>query len=132
MATTHSTTCVSSMLNSLKLDGAFVRNNLNSKIDFSLAGKLSRLCQDLGILMLAEFVESRETMEALQKMGVDYAHSYYLGVPTPRMKQLMPSRPATPAVPSNAVHPPRNHAVKLGANVHFIHPLIAAQPLFGS
>lgn len=69
----------------VKLDGAFVRNIMNSKVDCALVSNLSRLCQDLGILMVAEFVESREIMEALQKMGVDYAQGFYLGVPTPRM-----------------------------------------------
>jgi diguanylate cyclase (GGDEF)-like protein len=69
----------------VKLDGAFVRNIMNSKVDYSLVNNLSRLCQDLGILMVAEFVESREIMEALQNMGVDYAQGFYLGVPTPRM-----------------------------------------------
>lgn len=69
----------------VKLDGAFVRNILNSKVDFALVRNLSRLCQDLGIQMVAEFVESREIMEALQQMGVDYAQGYYLGLPTPRM-----------------------------------------------
>ena len=69
----------------VKLDGAFVRNIMNSKVDYSLVNNLSRLCQDLDILMVAEFVESREIMEALQKMGVDFAQGFYLGVPTPRM-----------------------------------------------
>ena len=69
----------------VKLDGAFVRNILNSRVDFALVRNLSRLCQDLGIRMVAEFVESREIMSALQEMGVDYAQGYYLGVPTPRM-----------------------------------------------
>jgi EAL domain-containing protein (putative c-di-GMP-specific phosphodiesterase class I) len=36
--------------------------------------------------MVDEYVESREIMEELQKMGVDYAQGYYLGVPTPRMR----------------------------------------------
>ncbi len=69
----------------VKLDGAFVRNIMNSKIDYTLVSNLSHLCQDLGILMVAEFVESREIMEALQNMGVDFAQGFYLGVPTPRM-----------------------------------------------
>lgn len=65
----------------VKLDGAFVRNILNSKVDHALVGNLSRLCQDLGILMVAEFIESKEIMEAIQAMGVDYAQGYYLGLP---------------------------------------------------
>jgi diguanylate cyclase (GGDEF)-like protein len=69
----------------VKLDGAFVRNILNSKIDNALVSNLSRLCQDLGILMVAEFIESREIMEAIQAMGVDYAQGYYLGLPASSM-----------------------------------------------
>ncbi|HZW26400.1 MAG TPA: bifunctional diguanylate cyclase/phosphodiesterase [Gallionella sp.] len=69
----------------VKLDGAFVRNILNSKIDYALVNNLSRLCQDLNILMVAEFIESKEIMEAIQAMGVDYAQGYYLGLPASGM-----------------------------------------------
>jgi len=69
----------------VKLDGAFVRNILNSKVDHALVGNLSRLCQDLGILMVAEFIESKEIMEAIQAMGVNYAQGYYLGLPASSM-----------------------------------------------
>lgn len=69
----------------VKLDGAFVRNVLNSRIDHALVSNLSRLCQDLGILMVAEFIESKEIMEAIQAMGVDYAQGYYLGLPASQM-----------------------------------------------
>lgn len=69
----------------VKLDGSFVRNVLNSKIDHALVKNLSHLCQDLGILMVAEFIESKEIMEAIQDMGVDYAQGYYLGLPVSHM-----------------------------------------------
>lgn len=69
----------------VKLDGAFVRNILNSKVDYALVKNLSHLCQDLGILMVAEFIESKEIMAAIQDMGVDYAQGYYLGMPRPTM-----------------------------------------------
>ncbi len=70
----------------VKLDGAFVRNILNSKIDYALVKNLSHLCQDLGILMVAEFIESREIMEAIQSMGIEYAQGFHLGMPKPRME----------------------------------------------
>lgn len=69
----------------VKLDGSFVRNVLNSKIDHALVSNLSRLCQDLDILMVAEYVESQEIMEAIQAMGVDYAQGYHLGLPASHM-----------------------------------------------
>jgi EAL domain-containing protein (putative c-di-GMP-specific phosphodiesterase class I) len=70
----------------VKLDGDFVRNILVSKIDHALVKNLSCLCQDLDMLMVAEFVESQEIMAALQEMGVNYAQGFHLGVPTPRMR----------------------------------------------
>lgn len=69
----------------VKLDGTFVRNILNSKIDYALVRNLSHLCQDLGILMIAEFVESKEIMDSIQSMGIEYAQGYYLGTPRPQM-----------------------------------------------
>ncbi|MFA6920308.1 MAG: bifunctional diguanylate cyclase/phosphodiesterase [Gallionella sp.] len=69
----------------VKLDGAFVRNVLNSKIDYALVKNLSCLCQDLGILMVAEFIESKEIMEAIQSMGIEYAQGYHLGMPRASM-----------------------------------------------
>jgi len=70
----------------VKLDGAFVRNIMNSKVDFALVKNLSCLCQDLDIMMIAEYVESREIMEQLKQMDVNFAQGFHLGVPTPRMK----------------------------------------------
>jgi diguanylate cyclase (GGDEF)-like protein len=70
----------------VKLDGDFVRNILVSKIDHALVRHLSHLCRDLGMLMVAEFVESQEIMDALHDIGVDYAQGFHLGVPTPRIK----------------------------------------------
>lgn len=65
----------------VKIDGAFVRNILNSKIDFALVQNLSNLCQDIGILTVAEFVENQEILEALRKMGINYAQGFYIGMP---------------------------------------------------
>ena len=65
----------------VKIDGAFVRNIVDSKIDRALVSNLSRLCQDLGILTIAEFVESAEILAVLQDIGIDYAQGFHLGMP---------------------------------------------------
>lgn len=65
----------------VKIDGAFVRNIVNSKIDRALVSNLSRLCQDLGIQTIGEFVESAEILSVLQEIGIDYAQGFYLGIP---------------------------------------------------
>ncbi|MDE1543999.1 bifunctional diguanylate cyclase/phosphodiesterase [Dechloromonas agitata] len=69
----------------VKIDGAFVKNIVNSKIDSTLVRNLIRLCQELGILTIAEFVESEEILEALRAMGVDYAQGFHLGFPASNM-----------------------------------------------
>ncbi|WP_305909869.1 bifunctional diguanylate cyclase/phosphodiesterase [Methylomarinum sp. Ch1-1] len=65
----------------VKIDGAFVRNLPNSKIDRALVRNLSRLCQELDILIIGEFVESEEIFTILQEMGVDYAQGFHIGMP---------------------------------------------------
>lgn len=69
----------------VKIDGAFVKNIVRSKIDRTLVRNLTRLCQELGILTIAEFVESEEILLALQAMGVDFAQGFHLGIPSSRM-----------------------------------------------
>ena len=71
----------------VKIDGAFVRNILNSKVDYALVHNLSRLCQDIDILTVAEFVENQEIWEALKDMGINYAQGYHISMPLPDMKQ---------------------------------------------
>jgi len=69
----------------VKIDGAFVKNVVTSPKDHILVRNLVRLCKELGILTIAEFVEDKETFVALRDMGVDYAQGFHLGTPTPQM-----------------------------------------------
>jgi diguanylate cyclase (GGDEF)-like protein len=70
----------------VKIDGAFVRNILTSKIDYALVENLSKLCQDIDILTVAEFVENQEIWNALKDMGINYAQGYHIGMPLPEMQ----------------------------------------------
>lgn len=69
----------------IKIDGAFVKNILKSKIDYALVRNLSRLCQEIGARTIAEFVESDQLMAHIRDIGIDYAQGYHLGRPAPRM-----------------------------------------------
>lgn len=73
----------------VKIDGAFVRNILNSKVDYALVHNLSRLCQDIDILTVAEFVENQEIWEALKDMGINYAQGYHISMPQPEMHRAI-------------------------------------------
>ncbi|MEC4748235.1 bifunctional diguanylate cyclase/phosphodiesterase [Methylomicrobium sp. Wu6] len=68
-----------------KIDGAYVRNMLNSKIDYARVHNLFNLCRDLDIGVIAEYVENKEIYETLRDMGVDYAQGFYLGMPHPKI-----------------------------------------------
>lgn len=69
----------------VKIDGAFVRNILNSKVDYALVRNLSNLCKDIGIRTIAEFVENQAIFDALCDMGIDYAQGYHIAMPSPVM-----------------------------------------------
>ena len=65
----------------VKIDGAFITNILNSKVDHALVNTLNQLCQELGMKTLAEFVESEDVMNKLREIGIDYAQGFHLGLP---------------------------------------------------
>lgn len=65
----------------VKIDGDFVKNILNSHVDYALVRNLVQLCRDLGIKTIAEFVETQEVLDAVKAMHVDYVQGYYLGKP---------------------------------------------------
>lgn len=69
----------------VKIDGAFIRNILDSKIDRILVRNLCNMCQELGIKTIAEFVESQGVLEELRSMGIDYVQGFHLGMPLPSM-----------------------------------------------
>ena len=69
----------------VKIDGAFIRGIEHSKTDEALVRNLSRLCHDLGIQTVAEFVESQRLLEQVRELGVTHAQGYYIGLPRPEM-----------------------------------------------
>lgn len=72
----------------VKIDGAFVRNIVDSKADQILVRNLCRLCGDLGILTIAEFVESQKILDVLQGVGVNYVQGYHLGRPRAHFNRI--------------------------------------------
>ena len=80
----------------VKIDGTFVRNILQSKIDDALVRNLSNLCQDIGIRTVAEFVEAQDVLDALRAMGISYAQGFHVGVP----ERSMPDEARSHSQPS--------------------------------
>ena len=67
----------------IKIDGGFVTEMLNSKIDRAMIEMIVHIAKVMGKSTVAEFVESNEILEALREIGVDYAQGYAIGKPVP-------------------------------------------------
>ena len=66
----------------IKIDGSFVTEMLNSKIDRAMVEMIVHIAKVMGKCTIAEFVESDEIFEALREIGVDYAQGYAIGKPS--------------------------------------------------
>ena len=69
--------------NFLKLDGSLVKELATSVTDRDFVSALVPLVHDLGVKIIAEFVQDEETVEFLRGLGVEYGQGYYLGMPEP-------------------------------------------------
>jgi len=67
----------------LKIDGAFIRKLPSDPIDQLVVQSITAISKDMGLLTIGEFVENKQTLEALRRLGVDYAQGYYVGKPAP-------------------------------------------------
>jgi diguanylate cyclase (GGDEF)-like protein len=67
----------------IKLDGSFIRNLHQDKVDRALVHSIVDVVKALGRQTVAEFVENEEILIFLSQNGVDYAQGYHLGRPMP-------------------------------------------------
>jgi diguanylate cyclase (GGDEF)-like protein len=67
----------------LKIDGYFVKNMLEDKIDHAMVTSINQIGQVMGLKTIAEFVETDAIKQELKAMGIDYGQGYGLGKPEP-------------------------------------------------
>ena len=65
----------------LKIDGSFIKEITSQPRDKGIVEAMIKVAQSLNIKTIAEWVETRETMELLTELGIDYMQGYYLGKP---------------------------------------------------
>lgn len=75
-------------VDTVKIDGSFVRDLATNPENQSLVKAMTEVAHSLGKQVVAEFVESAEILEILRALGVDYAQGYHIGRPAPA--PLMP------------------------------------------
>lgn len=69
----------------VKIDGTFVRYLDRSREDRLFVRAIVQVARELGLETVAEFVESREVLEILREIGVDYVQGYHIGKPGPTL-----------------------------------------------
>ncbi|MGI9286697.1 MAG: putative bifunctional diguanylate cyclase/phosphodiesterase [Pseudomonadales bacterium] len=67
----------------IKIDGVFVRDMVDDKIDFAMVKSIHEMGRVMGKQTVAEYVESVEILELLRDIGVDYAQGFSVGKPQP-------------------------------------------------
>jgi len=70
-------------LDEIKIDREFVKDMLTSQQDAAIAKTLIELGHNLGLKVVAEGVEDRETLELLTSLGCDQAQGYHISRPVP-------------------------------------------------
>ena len=68
---------------SIKIDGSFVRNMHQDKMDFTLVKSMAEIATALGRKTVAEFVENADIFAMLAPLGIDYAQGYHISKPLP-------------------------------------------------
>ncbi len=67
----------------LKIDGAFVRDMVDDPINYAMVESINHVGHTLGIKTIAEFVESKKILQAVENLGIDYAQGYQIAKPVP-------------------------------------------------
>jgi len=67
----------------LKIDGAIIQNILRAPSELAKTRAINTVCAKLGIRTIGEFVESRETLDKLRDIGLDYVQGFGIARPAP-------------------------------------------------
>ena len=67
----------------LKIDGSFINHLATSKEDQAIVRAIHHMAHSLNLETVAEYVTSREVLEILVEIGVDYAQGFSIAKPQP-------------------------------------------------
>jgi diguanylate cyclase (GGDEF)-like protein/PAS domain S-box-containing protein len=67
----------------LKIDGMFVGNISQDKVDYAMVRSISEIGHAMGKKIIAESVETQAVLDKLREIGVDYAQGFGVGEPRP-------------------------------------------------
>ncbi|USD34720.1 MULTISPECIES: putative bifunctional diguanylate cyclase/phosphodiesterase [Vibrio] len=70
-------------LDTVKIDGSFVRDIEHDKISYQMVKSIHEIGQAMGLKTVAEFVENKAIYQCLSDIGVHFAQGYYIHKPEP-------------------------------------------------
>lgn len=74
----------------VKIDIQIVRDIDKDSFKRSLVESMVQFCNNSGIYLIAEGIETRDELKTLIRLGVHLGQGYYLSKPTPKMKKIPP------------------------------------------
>ncbi|ABB43661.1 diguanylate cyclase/phosphodiesterase [Sulfurimonas denitrificans DSM 1251] len=69
----------------LKIDASLVKYITTDESSRVIIKTIVNFASNLGLKTIAEFVEDRESLEILEKMGIDFIQGYYIGKPSNKL-----------------------------------------------
>jgi diguanylate cyclase (GGDEF)-like protein len=72
----------------VKIDASLIRGLLTQKTNQNLVKSLTTVAHDLGIQVIAKFVEDVALIELLRELNVDYAQGFAIGRPMESIEQI--------------------------------------------
>jgi len=73
----------------VKFDGAMIKKIGTSARDDALLAGLAKLCAEMKVLTIAEWIEDENLAKAARALGFRHGQGHYLGVPTPNIPYEM-------------------------------------------
>lgn len=70
-------------VDTVKIDGKYIRNIRESQRDVAIVKNITNMCKDMGVKVIAEYVENQEIVQALRKLGIVYGQGYHYSKPRP-------------------------------------------------
>lgn len=70
-------------IDSLKIDGAIIGDVVHDELQQTIVAGIVAIARKIGVGVIAEYVEDRQTLEVLRDLGVTQVQGYHVGKPAP-------------------------------------------------
>jgi Amt family ammonium transporter len=75
----------------VKIDGTIVSDISSDPIDHTMVDTINKIAHELGMLTIAEYVESERVLDAVRDLGVDFAQGFLFERPQPWIESSHPN-----------------------------------------